>query len=90
VAYIPPMGETCRRSWIGPACLRMGSLTSELPVAGPTRMVGQKLGVADGGHALTPHRVALVLNGEQGNSGVTKNWQVTLTELCEGLVGSPL
>jgi hypothetical protein len=53
-------------------------------------MVGQKLGVADGGHALTPHRVALVLNGEQGNSGVTKNWQVTLTELCEGLVGSPL
>jgi hypothetical protein len=53
-------------------------------------MVGQKLGVADGGHALTPHRVALILNGEQGNSGVTKNWQVTLTELREGLVGSPL
>jgi hypothetical protein len=30
----------------------------------PTRMVGRKLGVADGDHALTPHRVALVLNGE--------------------------
>jgi hypothetical protein len=56
----------------------------------PTRMVGQKLRVADGGHALTPHRVALVPNGEQGNGGVTENWQVALTELCEGLVGSPL
>jgi hypothetical protein len=55
----------------------------------PTRMVGQKLGVADGGHALTPHRVALVLNGEQGNYGVTENQQVTLTEFREGLVGSP-
>jgi hypothetical protein len=56
----------------------------------PTHMVGQKLGVADGGHALTPHRVALIPNVEQGNSGVTKNWQVVLTELHEGLVGSPL
>jgi hypothetical protein len=56
----------------------------------PTRMVGRKLGVADGGHALTPHRVALILNGEQGNGGVTENWQVALTELREGLVGSPL
>jgi hypothetical protein len=53
-------------------------------------MVGQKLGVADGGHTFTPHRVALVLNGEQGNGGVTENRQVALTELCEGLVGSPL
>jgi hypothetical protein len=56
----------------------------------PTRMVGQKLGVADGGHALTPHRVALIPNGEQGNGGVTENWQVALTELREGLVGRPL
>jgi hypothetical protein len=56
----------------------------------PTHMVGQKLGVADGGHALTPHHVALVPNGEQGNGGVAENWQVVLTELREGLVGSPL
>jgi hypothetical protein len=56
----------------------------------PTRMVGQKLGVADGDHALTPHRVALIPNGEQGNGGVIENWQVALTELREGLVGSPL
>jgi hypothetical protein len=56
----------------------------------PTRMVDRRLGVADGGHALTPHRVALVSNGEQGNGGVTENWQVVLTELREGLVGSPL
>jgi hypothetical protein len=53
-------------------------------------MVGRKLGVVDGGHALTPHRIALVLNGVQGNDGVTENWQVALTELHEGLVGSPL
>jgi hypothetical protein len=56
----------------------------------PTRMVGRKLGVADGGHTLTPHRVALVPNGEQGNDGVTKNRQVALAKLYEGLVGSPL
>jgi hypothetical protein len=56
----------------------------------PTRMVGQKLGVTDGGHALTPHHVALIPNGEQGNGDVTKNWQVVLTKLREGLVGSPL
>jgi hypothetical protein len=53
-------------------------------------MMGQKLGVADGGHALTPHRVTLVPNGEQGDGGVVENWQVALTELREGLVGSPL
>jgi hypothetical protein len=53
-------------------------------------MVGRKLGVADGGHALTTHRVALIPNGEQGNSGVAENRQVALTELCGGLVGSPL
>jgi hypothetical protein len=39
----------------------------------PTRMMGWKLGVADGSHTLTPHRVALVLNGEQGNGGVAEN-----------------
>jgi hypothetical protein len=56
----------------------------------PTHMVGQKLGVTDGGHTLTPHRVALVLNGEQGNGGVSENQQVAFIELREGLVGSPL
>jgi hypothetical protein len=56
----------------------------------PTRMVRRNLGVTDGGHVLTPHRVALILNGDQGNDGVTENRQVVLTELCESLVGSPL
>jgi hypothetical protein len=56
----------------------------------PTRMVGQRLGVTDGGHTLTPYRVALILNGKQGNGGVTENRQVALTELRESLVGSPL
>jgi hypothetical protein len=56
----------------------------------PTSMVGQKLRVTDGGHTLTPYRVALIPNGEQGNGGVTENRQVALTELREGLVGSPL
>jgi hypothetical protein len=53
-------------------------------------MVGQKLEVTDGSHALTPHRVALIPNGEQGNGGVVENRQVALIELREGLVGSPL
>jgi hypothetical protein len=53
-------------------------------------MVGQKLGVANGGHTLTPRRVALVPNGEQGDGGIAEDWQVALTELREGLVGSPL
>jgi hypothetical protein len=39
-----------------------------------TRVMGRKLRVANGGHTLTPHRVALVLNGEQGDSGVTEDW----------------
>jgi hypothetical protein len=52
----------------------------------PTRMVHQKLGVANGGHALTPHRVVLIPNGEQGDGGVAKNRQMALTELREGLV----
>jgi hypothetical protein len=56
----------------------------------PTRMAGRKLGVTNGGHALTPYRVALIPNEEQGNGGVAKDRHVALTELCEGLVGSPL
>jgi hypothetical protein len=47
-------------------------------------MVGRKLGVTDGGHTLTPHHVALVLNGEQGNDDIAENRQVVLTELREG------
>jgi hypothetical protein len=39
---------------------------------------------------LTPHRVALVPNGEQGNDGVAEDRQVVLTKLLEGLVGNPL
>jgi hypothetical protein len=39
----------------------------------PTRMVGRKLGVTDGGHALTPHRIALIANGEQGDGGVAED-----------------
>jgi hypothetical protein len=38
----------------------------------PTRMVGRKLGVVNSGYALSPHRVALIPNGEQGDSGVTE------------------
>jgi hypothetical protein len=39
----------------------------------PTSMVGWKLGVANGGHALTPHRVALIPNGEQEDCDVTED-----------------
>jgi hypothetical protein len=52
-----------------------------------TRVEGRKLGVANGGHALTPHRIALILNGEQGDGGTVEAWQVALIELREGLVG---
>jgi hypothetical protein len=55
----------------------------------PIRMVGRKLGVADSGHVLTPHRVTLIPNGEQGNGGIAENRWVALTEFREGLVGSP-
>jgi hypothetical protein len=37
-----------------------------------TRVVGQKLGVTNGGHALTPHRITLVPNGKQGDGGVVE------------------
>jgi hypothetical protein len=53
-------------------------------------MVGRKLGDANGGHTLTPHRVALVPNGGQGNGGVIEDRQVALIELHEGMVGSSL
>jgi hypothetical protein len=56
----------------------------------PTRVVCQKLGVTNSGHALTSNRIALVLKGEQGDGGITRDRQVMLTELREGLVGSPL
>jgi hypothetical protein len=52
-----------------------------------TRVVGQKLGVANGGHALTPHRITLILNREQGDGGTVEAWQVALIELREGMVG---
>jgi hypothetical protein len=53
-------------------------------------MVGQKPRVANGGHTLTPYRVALVPNGEQDDGGVAEDRQVALTELRDGLVASPL
>jgi hypothetical protein len=53
-------------------------------------MVGQKLRVTNVGYVLTPHRIALVSNGEQGDDSVTEDRQVVLIELREGLVGSPL
>jgi hypothetical protein len=56
----------------------------------PTRKVGWKLRVTNGGHALTPYRIAVISNGEQGDGGVVEDQQVALTKLCEGLVGSPL
>jgi hypothetical protein len=54
----------------------------------PTRKMGQKLRVTNGGYALTPHRVTLIPNGEQSDGGVTEDRQVVLTELREGLVDS--
>jgi hypothetical protein len=50
----------------------------------------ERSGVTHSGQMLAPHCVALVLNLEQGNGGASKTWQVALTELYEGLVGSPL
>jgi hypothetical protein len=56
----------------------------------PTHMVSRMLWVTNDGQALTPRCVALVPDGEQGNSGVVEVGQVALTKLREGLVGSPL
>jgi hypothetical protein len=39
----------------------------------PTRMVGQKLRVANSSYVLTPHHIALISNGEQGDGGVTED-----------------
>jgi hypothetical protein len=39
----------------------------------PTRVVGQKLGIANSSHALTPYRVALILNGEQVYGGAVED-----------------
>jgi hypothetical protein len=46
--------------------------------------------VTHSGQALAPHRIALVLDREQGNGSAGKARQVALTELYEGLVGNPL
>jgi hypothetical protein len=56
----------------------------------PTCLVGQKLGVTNSGHALTPHHITLIPYKEQGDGGVIEDRQVVLTELWEGLAGSPL
>jgi hypothetical protein len=56
----------------------------------PPRVVCRTLGVARSGQALTPCRVALNLDGEQGNGGTGKARHVALIELREGLVGSHL
>jgi hypothetical protein len=56
----------------------------------PPRVVSRTLRVANGGQTLTPRCVALILDGEQGNDDADEAWQVALTKLCEGLVGSSL
>jgi hypothetical protein len=56
----------------------------------PTRVVGRKLGVTNSSHVLTPHRVALVPNGEQDDGDVVEARQVALIEFHEGLAGIPL
>jgi hypothetical protein len=53
-------------------------------------MVRRTLGVTHSGPALAPCHAALVLDREHGNGGAGKARQVALTELHEGLVGSPL
>jgi hypothetical protein len=56
----------------------------------PPRMVGRKCGVGSGVQVLTPFRVALVLNGEQGNNSADEARQMVFIELHEDPVGSPL
>jgi hypothetical protein len=55
----------------------------------PPCVVRRTLGVTHSGQALAPRHVALILNREQGDGGASKARQVVLTELREGLVGSP-
>jgi hypothetical protein len=64
---------------LGVACLKL-----------PPRVVSRTLGVAHDSQALTPRRVALILDGEQGNGSGDEARQVALTEHREGLVGNPL
>jgi hypothetical protein len=56
----------------------------------PPHVIRRTLRGAHNGQALAPRCVALVLDGEQGSGGTGKARHVALTELCEGLVGSPL
>jgi hypothetical protein len=56
----------------------------------PTRVVSLTLGVANDSKALAPNYVALIPDGEQGNSSAVKARQMALTKLHEGLVGNPL
>jgi hypothetical protein len=56
----------------------------------PPHVVSLALGVTNGGQALTPRCVALILDGEHANNGADEAWQVALTKLHEGLVGSSL
>jgi hypothetical protein len=64
---------------LGVACLEL-----------PPHVVCRTLGVAHSGQALASCWVSLILDREQGNGGTGKARQVALTELQEGLVGSPL
>jgi hypothetical protein len=56
----------------------------------PPRVVSRTFGVTNGGQALTPRCVALILDGEQGNGSVDEAQQVVPTKLHKGLVGRPL
>jgi hypothetical protein len=56
----------------------------------PPRVVSRTLGVTNCGQALTPRRVALVQDREQGNDSADEARQVALIKLRDGLVGSPL
>jgi hypothetical protein len=56
----------------------------------PPRVVCRTFRVANGGQALTPRCVTVVLDKEQGNGGADEARQVALTKLREGLVGNPL
>jgi hypothetical protein len=61
--------STCRGDLLEQGVHVLGVVCHERP----TCTVGRKLGVANGGYMLTPHRISLILNGEQGDSGVAEN-----------------